>query len=450
MYSADDDIVRPAFSTVEKRLRFDDRLDRQLRMQGWDQAALDGAKIGVVGDDDLLASLYIVSASALGINNISAVAPVLDETLIETAKRVNPRLNLMFTEGFYTHPVMDDVFNNCSLIVDLSHYGLANKLLLEKGYRENVPIVRGFCYEKDGQQGFKVFAYRKGREWQELEHIVSPNNLPDDHFDDGVLDIIVSGIVLEETKSLLMSQKVSKSIISYERSKLGEVEKDQRILVTGSGALGVFVGLGLAYAGFLDGTFLDPDVAETTNLNRQVLFYDAVGESKAETLARRLSRFFSINAKAQIGYFKRDTDISSYTVVFDCVDNFETRIVISEKCEEQQKIMISGGTNVDAGQALFYNPAVNGRTPAELLGLYDIVDKRTIDAPERVRASCKYRPDPSVIMTNQIIAGFMVDSYRMILAGQIPQNFFYDSTRDGRMETGSMRSRMIYDLRMQI
>jgi hypothetical protein len=426
MYSADDDIVRPAFSTVEKRLRFDDRLDRQLRIQGWDQAALDGAKIGVVGDDDLLASLYIVSASALGINNISAVAPVLDETLIETAKRVNPRLNLMFTEGFYTHPVMDDVFNNCSLIVDLSHYGLANKLLLEKGYRENVPIVRGFCYEKDGQQGFKVFAYRKGREWQELEHIVSPNNLPDGHFDDGVLDIIVSGIVLEETK------------------------KDQRILVTGSGALGVFVGLGLAYAGFLDGTFLDPDVAETTNLNRQVLFYDAVGESKAETLARRLSRFFSINAKAQIGYFKRDTDISSYTVVFDCVDNFETRIVISEKCEEQQKIMISGGTNVDAGQALFYNPAVNGRTPAELLGLYDIVDKRTIDAPERVRASCKYRPDPSVIMTNQIIAGFMVDSYRMILAGQIPQNFFYDSTRDGRMETGSMRSRMIYDLRMQI
>ena len=52
--------------------------------------------------------------------------------------------------------------------------------------------------------------------------------------------------------------------------------------------------------------------------------------------------------------------------------------------------------------------------------------------PERVRASCKYRPDPSVIMTNQIIAGFMVDSYRMLLAGQRPKNFFYDSKRDGK------------------
>jgi hypothetical protein len=433
MYSTHDDIIRPAFSPVEKKLAFDDRLDRQLRIQGWDQAALDGVKIGVVGDDDLLASLYIMSASALGINNISVIAPVLDETLIETAKRVNPRLTLMFMEGFYTHPLMDDAFNGCSLIVDLSHYGLANKLLLEKGYRENVPIVRGFCYEKDDQQGFKVFAYRKGREWQELEHIVSPKNLPNGHFDDGVLDIIVAGIVLDETKRILMNQRVSESIISYERSKLGTMEKDQRILIAGSGALGVFVGLGLAYSGFLDGTFLDPDVAETTNLNRQVLFYDAVGDSKAETLARRLSRFFNINARAQIGYFQRDTDISPYNVIFDCVDNFETRIVISEKCKEHNKIIISGGTNVDAGQALVYDPAADERTPAELLGLYDIVDKRTIDAPERVRASCKYRPDPSVIMTNQIIAGFMVDSYRMLLAGQIPKNFFYDSNRGGRM-----------------
>jgi len=432
MYAVDDEIT-PVYPVRERKVPFDDRLDRQLRIRGWDQAALDRAKIGVVGDDDLLASLYIMSASALGINNISAIAPVLDETLLETAKRVNPRLNLMFMEGFYTHPLLDDVFNGCNLIVDLSHYGLANKLLLEKGYRENVPIVRGFCYEKDDQQGFKVFSYRKGREWQELQQIVLPNNLPNGHFDDGVLDIIVSGIVLEETKSILMNQKVSENIISYERGKLGDMEKDQRILVTGSGALGVFVGLGLAYSGFLDGTFLDPDVTETTNLNRQVLLYDAVGASKAETLARRLSRFFSITAKAQIGYFKRDTDISSYHVIFDCVDNFETRIVISEKCEEQHKIMISGGTNVGAGQALFYNPAVDERTPAELLGLYDIVDKRTIDAPERVRASCKYRPDPSVIMTNQIIAGFMVDSYRMLLAGQTPKNFFYDSKRDGRM-----------------
>jgi molybdopterin/thiamine biosynthesis adenylyltransferase len=230
-----------------------------------------------------------------------------------------------------------------------------------------------------------------------------------------------------------MNGKVSESIISYERNKLEVETRDQSILVTGSGALGVFLGLGLAYSGFKQSTFMDPDVAETTNLNRQVLFYDAVGQSKAETLAGRLKTSFGMNANSCKEYFKRQTDITDYDVVFDCVDNFETRIVMSEKCKEEKKRMISGGTNVNAGQVIIYDPANNQKSPAELLGLYDIVDERNVDSPERVRASCKYRPDPSVIMTNQIIAGFMVDSYRLLLVGQEPKNIFYDSKRDGRM-----------------
>jgi molybdopterin/thiamine biosynthesis adenylyltransferase len=432
MYSVDDEIT-PVYPVAEKKSPLPERFDRQLRIRGWDQRALDEATIGVVGDDDLLASLYIMSAAALGINNIADIAPVLDDKLINTAKRINPQLNLTHLQGFYTHPLLDDIFNNCGLLLDLSHYGLANKLLLEKGYREGLPIVRGFSYGENGQEGFKVFTYLKGREWRELHQLICANNLPKGHFDDGVFDIIASGILLEETKNILMQRKVSESIISYERAKLKVETRDQRILVTGSGALGVFLGLGLAYSGFTQSTFMDPDVAEATNLNRQVLFYDAVGKSKAETLARRLKNSFGMNADSSKEYFKRHTDISPYDVIFDCVDNFETRIVMSEKCKEEKKIMISGGTSVDAGQVVIYDSAENKKTPAELLGLYDIVDERNVDSPERVRASCKYRPDPSVIMTNQIIAGFMVDSYRMLLAGQEPKNIFYDSKKDGRM-----------------
>jgi molybdopterin/thiamine biosynthesis adenylyltransferase len=374
-----------------------------------------------------------MSTSALGINNIVVVAPCLNDMLIEIAKKINLHFSLTCVEGFYTHPSMAELFNGCNLIVDLSHYGLANKLLIEKGFRDRIPIVRGFCYEKNGKQGLKVFSYLKGREWQELEQIVSTYNLPNNHFDDGVLDIIIIGIVLEETKNLLMDQDASDDLISYNRPKIKQSSDQPKILIVGSGALGIFVGLGLAYSGFRNLTFIDPDTVEVTNLNRQVLFYDAIGKSKAETLARRLKSSFGINADAWIEYFKRHTDISSYDVIFDCVDNFETRIVMSEKCKEQKKTMISGGTNVDAGQVIVYHPTKNKKTPAELLGLYHIVDERNVDSPERVRASCKYRPDPSVIMTNQIIAGFMVDSYRMLLAGQEPKNIFYDSKRDRRM-----------------
>jgi hypothetical protein len=415
----------------EEDLLHHSRLDRQLRIAGWNQPALDQATIGVVGDHDLLASLFMLSASALGINNLVVVAPVLDKLLVAIAQKVNPLFNLTHIEGFYTHPVLDDLFKGCSLIADLSHYGLANKLLLEKGFRERLPVIRGFCYQKNGLQGFNVFTYLKGREWRELEQIVCPNNLPEDHFDDAVFDTIIAGIALEEAKSILMQQQVADALISHER-RTGAFDNRSKALVIGSGALGTFVGLGLAYSGFRHCTFMDPDVVEVTNLNRQVLLYDALGQSKAETLSGRLNDFFAMNSSAQVAYFGRDTDLSPYDVVFDCVDNFETRIVLSEQCRDQGKALISGGTSADAGQVVVYHPLKNGATPAELLGLYRIVGARPGAAVLRERASCTYQPDPSVIMTNQITAGFMVDSYRMLLNGQEVHNIFYDSTSSAR------------------
>ena len=409
-----------------------ERLDRQLRIEGWNQKALENAKVGVVGDDDLLASLYLMSASALGIDHVVALAPVLNPGLVEVAQKLNRRFTLTHVEGFYTHPVMAEVFNGCDLIVDLSHYGLANKLLLETGFQKKIPVVRGFCYEDHDDQGFKVFSYLRGREWQDLEQIVSPCHFPNGHFDDGVLDTIIAGIVLEETKNLLMGQDVSADLITYTRKKLSAPNGQPRILVVGSGALGIFVGLGLAYSDFRQITFVDPDVVEVTNLNRQVLFHDAVGKRKAKTLSKKLNELFGINSNAQVAYFDRNSDISSFDVVFDCVDNFESRIVLSEKCVEQGKILISGGTSADAGQVVIYNPGGDGAAPAKLLGLYDIVEKRSPEAYRRERAACIYQPDPSVIMTNQIAAGFMVDSYRMLLNGQKPENVFYDSKRNTR------------------
>lgn len=405
------------------------RLDRQLRITGWNQQVLENAKVGVVGDDDLLASLYVMSASALGINDIVVISPALDDRLIEIAKKLNLHFTLTRVEGFYTHPVMAELFKGCNVIVDLSHYGLANKLLLEKGFREKIPIIRGFCYEKNDTQGFNVFSYLKGREWRELEQIVSTYNLPNKHFDDGVLDTIIAGIVLEETKNLLMGQDVSDDLISYNRIKIKPSNGQPKILIVGSGALGSFVGLGLAYSGFCNLSFMDPDIVEVTNLNRQVLFYNAIGKSKAKTLSKKLNTLFGIDSSAKVAYFDRSSDIECYDVVFDCVDNFETRIVLSETCKDRGKVLISGGTSPNAGQVVTYNPNDDGTTPAELLGMYDIVEKRHPETHQRERTACIYQPDPSVIMTNQIAAGFMVDVYRMLVDGQKPENVFYDSTR---------------------
>ena len=71
----------------------------------------------------------------------------------------------------------------------------------------------------------------------------------------------------------------------------------------------------------------------------------------------------------------------------------------------------------------------------KVLGLYDIVDERETADHRRERASCTYQPAPSVIMTNQIIAAFMVDRFRMILDGRKVSNIFYDSRYPWELKT---------------
>jgi molybdopterin/thiamine biosynthesis adenylyltransferase len=112
------------------------------------------------------------------------------------------------------------------------------------------------------------------------------------------------------------------------------------------------------------------------------------------------------------------------------VDNFETKIVLSEKCREKGKILVSGGTSAETGQAIVYDPGRKKETPAEVLGLYGIVGEREEGGRRGEGASCDYVPDPSVIMTNMIIAGVMVDSLRIVLDGKEAENVFYDATSD--------------------
>ncbi|MCK8602230.1 HesA/MoeB/ThiF family protein [Desulfoferrobacter suflitae] len=411
----------------------DARLDRQLRIEGWNQSALENARIAVVGDDDLLSSVFLMSLSALGVNRAVVIAPSLHPAFVEIARGVNAFFELAHLQGFYTHSSLDDLFGGCRVIVDLSHYGLANKLLLAKGFLEGIPIVRGFCCEQLDEQGFKVFTYVRGREWREIEQLISPQNLPAQHFDDAVLDTIIAGIVLEETKNLLMGRVVSDEIIAYHRHTLTSAAKADHLLVVGAGALGVFVGMGLAHSGYHNITFMDPDTVDVTNLNRQVLFYDAVGESKAQALARKLNELCRVNSRGRVEAFAATTDLAAYDAVFDCVDNFEARIALSERCEEKGKVLISGGTSAEAGQVVVYTPAEKGPTPAQLLGLYDIVAGRPGEHHRKERASCVHQPDPSVIMTNQIAAGFMVDSYRVLSSGQEPENIFYNSRSHERI-----------------
>jgi molybdopterin/thiamine biosynthesis adenylyltransferase len=409
-----------------------ERLDRQMRIPGWNQEALAQARVGVVGDDPWLTGLVVAAAAALGLNRLTVVAPALDPRLASAAQGLNPELGLAFFPGFLSHTLLEDLLQGCRVLIDLSHHALATKLLLTLAHRENFPLVRGYDFEEKGAAGVRLFTYQQGREWRELLSIVPRRQLPSLYRGDPVLALIVAGLVLEETKKLLLGESVTSEVVSYGQAGPGFQAKEQRrqdipIALVGAGALGNFVALGLAALGFSRLAFIDPDPVEVTNLNRQILFWDAVGQPKARALARRITEWFGITPEAKTEYVTRATDLSEYAVVFDCTDNFASRIVLSEKCRENGQVLISGGTGVAAGQVVVFNPAEGGPTPAELLGLYDLVNRPNAEIGRRERASCVYAPEPAVIMTNQIIGGLMVDAFRRLLAGEAAPNLFYDA-----------------------
>src|SRR4030042_316035 len=184
--SARDRTERPGNRPQPGRMEApEETLDRQLRLPGWSQRALEVAETGAVVDADLLASLVVLSLSALGLKDLVVLAPGMDRNLRGIAERLNPALRICFVEGLYTHPVLEDLFTGCRAIVDLSRYGLANKLLLGKGLRDGTPVVRGFCYDGEDEQGVQGFTYVRGREWDELRGLVSEAGFPRDHSDAG-------------------------------------------------------------------------------------------------------------------------------------------------------------------------------------------------------------------------------------------------------------------------
>ena len=412
------------------------RYDRQLLIDGWNQESLASSIVGVIADVGIAASSYVLSAASLGINEFHILDPgnfSENKFFLDATNGINENIFLDVMNGYLTHKGMFDFFDQCDYILDFSNYALANKIAINKmsAFPEG---LSGLLRAKSSQGGLSLFSYAADRNWSVINDLIADSHFPNEFKGDPVLDIISAGIALEETAFESMHlKKTSERLISYSRPVIGDIDKNQNILVAGAGAVGGKVALALAYSGFKNVTFMDPDIAELTNLNRQTFLYGSVGKSKARTLAKKFNSL-GMNTSFKQEYFDANTSLENYDVVFDCVDDFQPKITLSEVCKQQNTLLISGGTNITTGQAVYFNPQEqNAKTPAQQLKMYDRVKNREPDY-QRERTSCSYKPTASVIMTNQIIAGFMVDMYRQILAGQKPQNIFYDSYDDNKFK----------------
>jgi molybdopterin/thiamine biosynthesis adenylyltransferase len=131
-------------------------------------------------------------------------------------------------------------------------------------------------------------------------------------------------------------------------------------LVVGAGGLGSPVALYLGSAGVGRLTVVDHDVADETNLQRQIAHtLDRVGMPKAESVRQAVA---AINPDVQVNPVTVRADavlldqlVAQADVVLDCTDNFATRHAINRACVQHRKPLVSGAAIRMDGQLSVYD-----------------------------------------------------------------------------------------------
>ena len=121
----------------------------------------------------------------------------------------------------------------------------------------------------------------------------------------------------------------------------------QKILVLGLGGLGSHVIEGLARIGVMHLGICDDDVAEVSNLNRQLLVLEStIGRTKCALAKERIHAINSaIDVKCYPNKYPHpllNKDLSGYDLVIDCLDNVATRKQLEKDCLRLDKRLIYG------------------------------------------------------------------------------------------------------------
>ena len=160
-------------------------------------------------------------------------------------------------------------------------------------------------------------------------------------------------------------ERYSRQLIMPEISESGQKRLlSSKVLIIGAGGLGSPVISILAGAGIGNITIIDYDKVELSNLNRQFIYNSKnIGFSKASS-----SEFFikQLNPKINITNIYNKVEninfkehIKSNDIVIDCSDNFKTRYLVNDICQNFKKNLIFGSAVKFDGQFTSFVPENN-------------------------------------------------------------------------------------------
>jgi len=148
-----------------------------------------------------------------------------------------------------------------------------------------------------------------------------------------------------------------------------DFERQERLmqskaLIIGAGGLGCSAAQFLAAAGIGEISIMDDDVVDISNLQRQILHFEAdVGLSKVDSAQQTLKDINSnvvvraINARANKDNI--NALIVEHDIVLDCSDNLSTRNIINQHCYQAKTLLVSGAAIRMEGQVFCVDANMN-------------------------------------------------------------------------------------------
>lgn len=145
------------------------------------------------------------------------------------------------------------------------------------------------------------------------------------------------------------------SLSSFSNEKL-KILKSKEVLIIGVGGSGQHVATYLATNGIEHLTIVDFDVVDISNLNRQILLEEKdIGKSKVDIVKERL---LSKNRNVMVDAINLRVDeesiselkIEKYDIVIDALDNWKSKLILSEECKKKNTILLHIGVDGDSGQ----------------------------------------------------------------------------------------------------
>lgn len=410
---------------------FLERFSRQMKILGWgekEQKKIFNKKILIIGES-MLGEMTLAGLASFGARNLfyqdyqdkahikSYFSHVKGfgtrlEKIVKTVAKINPYTRIYGYKAPFTKFYFRWENFIPEIIIDTTNNLESKEMILD--YLENnkkVKLISGIS--NPNACAISFYDPLIGN----YKDILNPKIEIEKYLQGGFTSTIAAGLIIEEFRKSIFNleenDKNAREIIhynlcSFERNspkddfKPNVFSNSPKILLAGCGGIGTYAGLSLAQEGFKDISFLDMDLVEDTNLNRQILFYDDVGEKKNSSLSKKLKEAHGINSRVFSGKLNDACEElfekNKYDIILGCFDNNNSRVFLNNYAVKYGIPYFDGGVDYRSGEIRSYIP---DKTAC-------IKCKKGVEVEEEVKDDSCDNSLPSVISPNMVIGSAMV------------------------------------------